>query len=196
MLISLNKWKWLRICFKKLMVSKSFIEKTYVVSTHWNCLIEVIPLCTYNILLKIRKKTIWKFTFSKYHVHCLYLFKTPKLVLKFLSLYCKLFIFAWQLSLQIRVHALPPANPLAVWLYRIYALRHIFIVQVQLFRNVRLRSRVWAFACRLIDIFTHKLTPYAYTLHWLYGCSVLCICGQLFNFYQANLYADMLSYML
>ena len=36
---------------------------------------------TYNImLLKIRKKTIWKFTFSKYHVHCLYLsFKHPKL---------------------------------------------------------------------------------------------------------------------
>ena len=26
------------------------------------------------MLLKIRKKTIWKFTFSKYHVHCLYLF--------------------------------------------------------------------------------------------------------------------------
>ena len=48
----------------------------------------------------------------------------------------------------------------------------------------------------LVDIFTHRLTPNAYTLHWLYGCSVLCICGQLFNFYQANLYADMLSYML
>ena len=29
------------------------------------------------------------------------------------------------------------ANPLVVWLYRIYALRHIFIVQVQLFSNVR-----------------------------------------------------------
>ena len=43
----------------------------------------------------------------------------------------------------------------------------------------------------LLDIFTHRLTPYAYTLHWLYWCSVLCICGQLFNFYQANLYADM-----
>ena len=28
-----------------------------------------------HMLLKIRKKTIWKFIFSKYHVHCLYLFK-------------------------------------------------------------------------------------------------------------------------
>ena len=27
-----------------------------------------------HMLLKIRKKTIWKFTFSKYHVHCFYLF--------------------------------------------------------------------------------------------------------------------------
>ena len=30
--------------FKKLMV----IEKTYVVCTHWNCLIEAISMCTYN----------------------------------------------------------------------------------------------------------------------------------------------------
>ena len=29
-------------------------------------------------LLKIRKKSIWKFTFSKYHVHCLYLFQTSQ----------------------------------------------------------------------------------------------------------------------
>ena len=28
----------------------------------------------HHMLLKIREKTIWKFTFSKYHVHCLYLF--------------------------------------------------------------------------------------------------------------------------
>ena len=27
-----------------------------------------------HMLLKIRKKTIWKFTFSMYHVYCLYLF--------------------------------------------------------------------------------------------------------------------------
>ena len=27
-----------------------------------------------HMLLKIRKKTIWKFTFRNYHVHCLYLF--------------------------------------------------------------------------------------------------------------------------
>ena len=63
------------------MVKNSFIEKTNVEGTHWNCLIEAIPMCTYNnthrgnsnvylqhMLLKLRKKTIWKFTFSKYHV--------------------------------------------------------------------------------------------------------------------------------
>ena len=31
------------------MVKTSFIEKTYVVGTHWNCLIEAIPICTYSI---------------------------------------------------------------------------------------------------------------------------------------------------
>ena len=31
------------------MVKNSFIEKTYVEGTHWNCLIEAIPMCTYNI---------------------------------------------------------------------------------------------------------------------------------------------------
>ena len=73
--------------FKKAYGEK-LIEKTYVVGTRWTCLIELIEailMCTYNILgnsnvyiqymlLKIRKKTIWKFTFSKNHVHCLYLF--------------------------------------------------------------------------------------------------------------------------
>ena len=64
---------------KKLMVKNSFIEKiiekTYVVGTHWNCLIEAIPICTFNImLLKIRQKTIWKITSSKFHVHCIYFF--------------------------------------------------------------------------------------------------------------------------
>ena len=56
------------------MVRNAFIEKTYDVGTHWNCLIEVIPMCTYNrgnsnvylqhMLLKIRKKTIWKIKVS------------------------------------------------------------------------------------------------------------------------------------
>ena len=49
MLISLNKRKRLSICLKKLMVKNSFIEKTYVVGTHWNCLKETIPMYTYNI---------------------------------------------------------------------------------------------------------------------------------------------------
>ena len=38
------------------MVKNSFIEKTFVVGTHWNCLYEAIPMYTYNMLLKIRKK--------------------------------------------------------------------------------------------------------------------------------------------
>ena len=35
--------------FKKIMVKNSFIEKTNDVVTDWNCLIEAIPICTYNI---------------------------------------------------------------------------------------------------------------------------------------------------
>ena len=31
---------------KKLVVKNSFIEKTYVVGTHRNCLIKAIPICT------------------------------------------------------------------------------------------------------------------------------------------------------
>ena len=34
-----------------------------------------------HVLLKIMKKTIWKFTFPKYHVHCFTSFKHPKLPL-------------------------------------------------------------------------------------------------------------------
>ena len=29
----------------------SLISVTSIVSTHWNCLIEAIPMCTYNICL-------------------------------------------------------------------------------------------------------------------------------------------------
>ena len=54
---------------KKLMVKNSFIKKTYVVGTHWNCNVYL-----QHMLPKTRKETVWKFTFSKYHVHCLYLF--------------------------------------------------------------------------------------------------------------------------
>ena len=35
------------------MVKSSFIEKTYVVGTHWNCLYEGIPMCTNNIYIYI-----------------------------------------------------------------------------------------------------------------------------------------------
>ena len=61
------------------MVKNSFIEKTYVVGTHWNCLIEAIQCVPTTYVTVKRKKTIWKFTYFKYHVHCLYLFKHPKL---------------------------------------------------------------------------------------------------------------------
>ena len=56
--------------FKKAYGENSIIEKTYVVGTHWNCL--------QHMSLKIRKKTIWKFINTKYHVHCLYLFETSQ----------------------------------------------------------------------------------------------------------------------
>ena len=42
MLIYLNKGKWLRICLKNAFGENSFIEKTYAVGTHWNCLIETL----------------------------------------------------------------------------------------------------------------------------------------------------------
>ena len=58
-------------CVKKVFDEKhSFIELTYVVGAHWNCLNEAIPMCTNNIimLLKLRKH-ILKYTFIKDHVH-------------------------------------------------------------------------------------------------------------------------------
>ena len=44
----INESGW-EFVLKKLVVKNSFIEKTYVVGTHWNCLKEAIPMCTYNI---------------------------------------------------------------------------------------------------------------------------------------------------
>ena len=38
------------------MVKNSFIEKTYVVGIHWNCLIEAIPMSTYNICVTDNKE--------------------------------------------------------------------------------------------------------------------------------------------
>ena len=49
MLISLKQKKWLKIYLKKLMMKNSFIELSYVVGAHWNCLNEAIPMCT-NII--------------------------------------------------------------------------------------------------------------------------------------------------
>ena len=55
---------------KKLMVKYSFIEKTYVVGNS-NVYLQ-------HMLLKTRSKIVWKFTFSKYHVHSLYLIYTSQ----------------------------------------------------------------------------------------------------------------------
>ena len=67
------------------MVKNSFVEKTFIVGTYLNCLKEAIQKCTYNIMKQLqcvpspyvtenKEETIWKFTFSKYQVNCLYLF--------------------------------------------------------------------------------------------------------------------------
>ena len=62
------------------MVKNSFIEKTYVVGTHWNCLIEAIPFVyMQHMLLKIRKKTILEFTFLSIMFIVFISFKHPKL---------------------------------------------------------------------------------------------------------------------
>ena len=84
------------------MVKKSFIEKTYVVGTHWNCLITYVTENKEENYLEI----------YIFQVSCplsLPLLKIANCqsVLKFLSLCCKLFIFARQLYLQIQVHELP-----------------------------------------------------------------------------------------
>ena len=57
----------------------SFIEWTYVVGAHWNCLYEAIPMCTNNIMLLKLRKPILKYTLNKYHVHWLSSFKHLKL---------------------------------------------------------------------------------------------------------------------
>ena len=36
----------------------SLFSVKYVVGTHWNCLIEAMPMCTYNIRLPIILKSI------------------------------------------------------------------------------------------------------------------------------------------
>ena len=71
------------------MVKNSFIEKTYVVGIHWNCLCESTTYVTEN-------KENYLEIYS-YQVSCplsLPLLNIPNCqsVLKFLSLYCKLFI--------------------------------------------------------------------------------------------------------
>ena len=45
-----------------------FIEKTNVVGTHWNCLNETIPICTYNIYVTENKENY--FEIFAYQVSC------------------------------------------------------------------------------------------------------------------------------
>ena len=82
--------------------------------THWECLFESIPMYTNNIILLKLRKTTLKITFTKHRVHCLLPFlNIPNCqpVLKYLSLYHKLFIFTRQLYPQIRSHELPISLP-------------------------------------------------------------------------------------
>ena len=71
----------------------SFIEWTYVVGAHWNCIYEAIRMCTNNI-----RKPILKYTLNKYHYHLN--ISNCQSVLKYLSLNGKWFIFTWQLYHQ------------------------------------------------------------------------------------------------
>ena len=77
---------------KKLMVKNSFIEETYVVGTHRGN----SNVYLQHMLLKLRKKT---FVIYIFQVSCtlslpLLNIQNCQSVLKFLPLYCKLFIFA------------------------------------------------------------------------------------------------------
>ena len=85
MLISLNKWKRLRIRQEKLMVKNACIEITYVAENKEENYLEIYTFQLSLPLLNIP--------------NC-------QSVFKFLSPYCKLLIFAWQLYVQIRVHEL------------------------------------------------------------------------------------------
>ena len=44
----------------------SLFSVTYVVGTHWNCLYEAIPMCTYNICLSINDFFIIRFFLNKF----------------------------------------------------------------------------------------------------------------------------------
>ena len=45
---------------KKHAEKHSFIEWTYVVGAHWNCLYEALPMCTNNIYLTENKETYFE----------------------------------------------------------------------------------------------------------------------------------------
>ena len=82
------------------MVKNPFIEKTYVEDTHWNCLIEAIPMCTYNMISYVTENKEENYLeIYIFQVSCplslpFLIIPNCQSVLKFLSLYCKLFIFA------------------------------------------------------------------------------------------------------
>ena len=78
------------------MAKTSFIEKTYVVGTHWNGLKEAISMCTYNIITENKENVLEIYIFQISSSLSLPLLNIPNCQseLKFLSLYCKLFIFA------------------------------------------------------------------------------------------------------
>ena len=80
--------------FKKAYGENSFIEKTYVVGTHWNSQFQCVP--TAYVTENKEENYLEIYIFQVSCPSSLPLLNIPNCqsVLKFLSLYCKLFIFA------------------------------------------------------------------------------------------------------
>ena len=108
MLISLNKWNWLRI-FLKIAYGEKLIYWKDICCRYTLELPQCVP--TAYVTKNKEENYLQIYIFQVSCPLSLPLLNTPKCqsVLKFLSFYCQLFIFAWQLHvhLQILVHELP-----------------------------------------------------------------------------------------
>ena len=85
----------------------------HVVGTRWNCLLRV-GIASMRQFQCVPKTHVTEYKENYLEIHtfpvlCPLYFPPLKsqTVSKYLSLYCKLFMFAWQLYLQMRVHELP-----------------------------------------------------------------------------------------
>ena len=56
------------------MVKNSFIEKTYVLSTHWTIRQFHLHLVPTAYVTENKEENYLEFTLSKYNVHCFFLF--------------------------------------------------------------------------------------------------------------------------